>query len=78
MYPNLGNTSAATGQFEYFISQVKDDIDIGVLSSTSGQELMDSVSGIIYSLSNQVRCAVIIWNEYKDRIVLYAKNIKYV
>ena len=39
----------------YFISQVKDKIDSGVLSPTNGQILIDAANDIINSLSNQVQ-----------------------
>ena len=38
--PNMGNPFAVPAQLRYFISQVKDKIDRGILSPTSGQILI--------------------------------------
>jgi hypothetical protein len=42
-------------ELRYFISQVKDKMDRGVLSQTNGQILIDSANDIMNSLSNNVR-----------------------
>jgi len=38
---------AVTTELRYFISQVKDDIDVGVLSSTSGKTLIDTANEVL-------------------------------
>ncbi len=42
-------------ELRYFINQVKDKVDRGMLSPTNGQKLIDAANDIINSLSNQVR-----------------------
>jgi hypothetical protein len=53
--PSVGNPFAEPAELRYFISQVQEKIDRGVLSPTNGQLLIDSANEIINSLSNQVR-----------------------
>ena len=53
--PNLRNTLTATTQLNYFITDVKDQNDNGIISQTNGQALIDSTNAVINTLSNQVR-----------------------
>ena len=53
--PSEENPYAEPAELRYFVSQVKDKTDWGVLSPTNGQTLIDSANEIINSLSNQVR-----------------------
>ena len=49
--PSVENPFAEPAELRYFISQVKDKIDRGVLSPTNGQTLIDAASEIMNSLS---------------------------
>ena len=49
------NPYAEPAELRYFISQVQDKIDRGVISPTNGQVLIDSANDIINSLRNQSR-----------------------
>ena len=53
--PSVENPFVEPTELRYFISQVKDKIDPGVLSPTNGQILIDSANDIMNSLSNNVR-----------------------
>lgn len=53
--PSVKNPYAEPAELIYFITDVKDKIDRGVLSPTNGQALIDSANDVINSLSNQVR-----------------------
>jgi len=52
--PSVGNPFAEPAELRYFINQVRDKIDRGVLSQTNGQTLIDAANDIINSLSSQV------------------------
>jgi YVTN family beta-propeller protein len=49
------NPFAEPAELRYFITDVKDKIDLGVLSQTNGQTLIDAANDIINSLRNQGR-----------------------
>ena len=51
----MENPFAVPIDIRYFVSQVKDKIDRGVLSPTNGQILIDGANDIRNSLSNQGR-----------------------
>ena len=51
----MENPFAMPAQLRYFISQIQDIIDLGVLSPTNGQILIDGANDIRNSLSNQGR-----------------------
>ena len=53
--PSAENPFAEPAELRYFVSQVKDKIDRGVLSPTNGQTLIDAANDIINSLRNQVQ-----------------------
>ena len=53
--PSVENPFAEPTELRYFITQVKDKIDRGVLSPTNGQILIDAANDIINTLGNQVR-----------------------
>jgi hypothetical protein len=53
--PSVENQFAEPAELKYFISQVNDKIDRGVLSQTNSQALIDSANDIINSLRNQSR-----------------------
>jgi hypothetical protein len=53
--PSVENPFSEPAELRYFINQVKDKMDRGVLSPTNGYALIDSANDIINSLSNQVR-----------------------
>jgi hypothetical protein len=53
--PSEENPYAEPAELRYFISQVKDKIDRGVLSPTNGQTLIDAANDVINSLNNQGR-----------------------
>ena len=53
--PSMGNPFAEPAELRYFISQVKDKLDMGVLSPTNWKTLIDAANDIMTSLSNQVR-----------------------
>jgi hypothetical protein len=53
--PSEENPYAEPAELRYFISQVQDKIDRGVISPTNGQILIDSANDIINYLSNRVR-----------------------
>ena len=53
--PSVENPYAEPAELRYFITDVKDTIDRGVISPTNGQTLIDSANDVINSLSNQVR-----------------------
>jgi hypothetical protein len=53
--PSVENPFAMPAQLRYFISQIQDIIDLGVLSPTNGQILIDGANDIRNSLSNQGR-----------------------
>jgi hypothetical protein len=51
--PSVENPFAVPIDLRYFISQVRDKMDRGVLSPTNGQILIDATNDIITSLSSQ-------------------------
>ena len=53
--PSEENPYAEPAELRYFISQVQDKIDRGVISPTNGQELINSANDLINDLNNQVR-----------------------
>jgi YVTN family beta-propeller protein len=53
--PSVENPFVEPTELRYFISQVRDKINRGVLSPTNGQILIDGAKDIINSLNNQVR-----------------------
>ena len=50
--PSAENPFAEPAELRYFISQVQDKIDRGILSQTNGQTLINSANDVINSLSN--------------------------
>ena len=53
--PSEENPYAEPAELRYFITDVKDKIDRGILSQINGQALIYSANDVINSLSNQVR-----------------------
>jgi hypothetical protein len=53
--PSVGNPFAVPADLRYFIIQVKDKIDKGMLSPTNGQTLIDAANNIMNYLNNQGR-----------------------
>jgi hypothetical protein len=53
--PSVGNPFAVSADLRYFIIQVTDKIDKGMLSPTNGQTLIDAANNIMNSLNNQGR-----------------------
>jgi hypothetical protein len=53
--PSEENPYAEPAELRYFITDVKDKIDRGILSQTNGQALIDSANDIINFLRNQSR-----------------------
>jgi hypothetical protein len=51
----VGNPFAVSADLRYFIIQVTDKIDKGMLSPTNGQTLIDAANNIMNSLNNQGR-----------------------
>jgi hypothetical protein len=53
--PTVENPYAEPAELHYFITDVKDKMDRGVISPTNGQTLIDAANDVINSLSNRVR-----------------------
>jgi len=53
--PSEDNPYAEPAELRYFITDVKDKMDQGVLSQTNGQTLIDSANDLINDLNSQTR-----------------------
>ena len=51
----MENPYAEPAELHYFITDVKDKMDRGVISPTNGQTLIDAANDVINSLNNQGR-----------------------